>query len=259
MLTLTRPIISLDCEMTGVNAKIDRIVQIGLIKVYPDGTRKEWQTLVNPKMPIPVESTKVHGITDEMVENAPTFAALAPTLLAGFKDVDYVGFNVGFDLGFLEEEFKRVNLVFTRGKVIDGYRIFIKFERRDLTAAVEKYLGEKIEDAHDALADARNALRVVEAQLEFYPELPQTVDELHALFFETVEDGRVDPAGKFVWRNGVAVLGFGKHAGQPLRDCGDYLKWMLKGDFSEETKMICREALAGRYPKKSVEKSTENV
>lgn len=251
LLQLTRPLVSLDLETTGIHTKVDRVVQIGIIKIYPDGSQKEWKTLINPEMLIPSEATKVHHITDEMVGSAPHFSELAPKLLAGFQECDFIGYNIKFDLSFLNMEFGKCGLVFTSGKIVDGFRIFQRQEPRNLVAAKRFFLGEDFKEAHDALEDARASIQIVEAQLERYPELPRSVSELHALFNETISPEHVEASGKISWRNGEAALSFGKHGGVLLRDAPrQYLAWMATGDFSEEVRRIAREAMNGKFPKK---------
>lgn len=252
ILKLERPLVSLDLETTGIHSVIDRIIQIGIIKLYPDGKITEWSTLVNPNMLIPREATEVHHITNEMVDHKEPFPFFAPKLLQGFKDCDFCGYNLKFDLGFLTAEFKRIGLTFTPGKVIDSFRLFQRCEPRNLQAAMKFYLNEEFPEAHDALADAKAVLRIIEAQLEKYPGLPRTVDELHALIFETVSAGHVDSGGKIAWRHGVAILNFGKHSGVALKDVPKpYLKWLADSDFPPDVKLIAKDAVNGIYPTKT--------
>jgi DNA polymerase-3 subunit epsilon len=249
LIVLQRRICALDLETTGVNPNTDRIIQIGVIRIEVDGTLKEGVQLVNPGCPIPPESTAVHGITNEMVQDKPRFETLAPGLFAGLKEADLCGFNISFDIRFLIAEFSRHKFDYKPGKIIDGMKIFHKYYRRDLSAAHREYCGEPFEGAHDALADARAALNVICAQLRRHTDLPRNVDDLHREFFETVAPGKVDVAGKLAWKNGKASINFGKHTGVPLDLVPkSYLEWMLTGDFPEETKEIIRNALKGVYP-----------
>jgi DNA polymerase III subunit epsilon len=253
VIPLNCPLIVIDVETTGHHRKVDRIVQIGLIKIYPDGDRNEWQSYVHPTIPIPPEATKIHGITDEMVKDAPTFANLAPSLAAGFKGCDFGGYNVQFDLGFLEEEFRRVNRPgVINGRVVDAFAIYRRYHPRTLSDAVEEYLGRKMVGAHDAMVDARETLAVLEAQMaRHFNDLPDSVHGIHTLLFESADNGYVDPDGKLYWRYGEACLNFGEHAGTPLRLVGrDYLGWVLRKDFPEPFKKLVREALEGRYPRR---------
>lgn len=243
-ISITRPLICLDLETTGVHARTDRIVQIGLIKAYPDGRETAWKTLVNPTIPIPPEVTRdCHGISDRDVANAPPFRDLAPKLAKGFMNCDLTGFNVKFDRGFMIEEFRRCGIQLVAGlldgEVVDSYRIFQAKEKRDLEAAVRFYLGEEMTDAHDAMADARYALRVLAAEVKRY-SLPNTLAGISAAF-EKAGD-KYD--GKIIVKNGVLCLNFGKWAGTPLKQIErSYLSWVLSKDFPASVKQAIMEIL----------------
>lgn len=251
MFQLTRPLCSIDLETTGINHVNDRIVQVGIVKLNLDGTQKEWQSLVNPLVPIPKEASDVHHITDEMVANAPTFQQLGPGLFKAFEDVDFCGYNLkAFDLPFLASEFKRINLDFDISKysVVDAFRLFVLKTPRNLTAAVKHYLGEELPDAHDALADARASLRIAMAQLQMYEDVPKSPALIHAMLFNP-KGNNIDSDGKFYFENGEAVMNFGKYRNTQLRLIPkDYLNWVLRNNFSEEIKAICRDAIEGKYP-----------
>lgn len=253
MISLNCPLVGLDVETTGVHPTIDRIVQVGLVKLYPDGRRTEWQTLVNPGIKIPEEAIAVHHITNEMVKDVPSFARLAPTIVSGLKGCDYCGYNVGFDLRMLKAELERCGAPnILNGRIYDAYKVYSRFFPRHLTAAYREYVGKELSGAHDALIDARAAVEVMEAQLERHGgELPSDMEGLHKLFFETPPPGAVDSEGKLVWRNGHAVFNFGKYPGVPLAVVDrSYLQWILKGQFSDELKKFVSDALEGRYPEK---------
>lgn len=250
---LERPLIWLDCETTGVQPKVDRIVEIGLIKLYPDGRMTSWETKIHPEMAIPREVVKVHGIDDEKVKDAPKFRDIAPKIVTGLKDCDIGGFNVGFDIKFIKQELERLKIglgaFLDNAKIIDAYRIFTQREPRDLTAAIEFYLGGPRDGAHSALPDAMAAMQVFWAQLQRYPDLPRNVGELHTIYFEKIAEGHVDPEGKLAWRHGQVTINFGKHAGTPLRMVErKYLEWMVNAEFSETVKTVIRQALAGQFP-----------
>ena len=287
-LTLDRPIVSLDLETTGIDIKTDRIVQIGICKVSVEGVVTEWETLVNPSVPIPKEASDVHGITDAKINTcqkcgmksgdtdrhvglgehphaftpAPSFRAIAPMLAMGLEGCDLLGYNLGyFDVKLLAKEFNRVGIAWTPGRIVDGFKIFQRMFPRNLTAAVREYLDTDLVGAHGALVDARAALLVVEAQMQRHGELPRTVQGLHDMFFVEPRDaGSLDPDGKIVWRtiNGAAeaCIGFGKkHNGKTLRevkafDPGFLKDFILKGDFNSVVQQIAREALEGRFPEK---------
>ena len=253
-LKLNAPLIIFDVETTGHHRKVDRIVQIGLVKYYPDGQKKEWMSYVNPTIPIPPESTEVHKITDEKVKDAPKFADLATKLAAGFKGCDYGGLSIDFDIGFFEEEFKRLTpQKIMVGRRIDAMAIYRKYFPRSLTDAVREYLRKEMVGAHDALVDARETAEVLVAQLERHPELSSSVQDLHHEFNEVPQNGHVDPEGKLYWRYNEATINFGSHAGEKLREVPrGWLKWVLENDFSDNFKEIVRAALSGQYPVRSV-------
>ena len=249
-LSLNCPLVGLDLETTGTHPKVDRIVQIAIVKMYPEGRITEWQTLVNPGMSIPPETTAVHGITDEMILGQPTFEDLAPALASGLKGCDYAGYNVRFDLRFLTEEFRRVRArpeQFLNGRLLDGCVIFQREEQRSLSAAAQFYLGEEHVGAHDAMADVKMSLRVIAAQIERY-KLPTSVEELYQHYFEAIEGNNVDPDGKLVRKHGEIVLNFSNRAGTPIAklDMG-FLSWIMKGDFTPSVKTVIREEIGRRH------------
>jgi DNA polymerase-3 subunit epsilon len=258
-LTLTRPLVVLDLETTGLDPATDRIVEIGCVKLasagrdsQPGREVRSWR--VNPGRPIPPASAQVHGITDADVATCPTFDALAREVHGFLEGCDLSGFHVeAFDLPLLAHEFERAGIDFPgwAPHVVDTRSLFVLREPRGLAAALSFYCGRELVGAHGAVADAVAAADVLLAQIERYPDLPASVDALHAACHPVAADA-VDAAGKVRWVGGEAVLGFGKHTGKPLRqlaaDTPDYLRWMLAADFPADTKRIIGEALAGRYP-----------
>lgn len=258
-LKLTRPLVFFDLETTGVDPDNDRIVQLALIRVEPDGARTTYETLVNPQRPIPPQATAVHGITDDDVKDQPPFGGVVERVEAMLAGCDLAGYNsIRFDGPLLQAELRRAGseLDLRAAKHLDALVIFRLMEPRNLTAAYRKFCGKELVDAHSALADTEATLEVLDAQVAFYDAVPSDVDALHALC--NPDEGRfVDRGRKFVWNDeGQAVFTFGKHNGEVLNvvaaDKGKrgYLEWMLNKDFSEEVKGILREALAGVYPRK---------
>lgn len=256
-LTLTRPLVCVDLEATGVWPGHDRIVQIATAKVFPDGAVSTWASLVNPEQPIPAETTAIHGITDTIAADAPTFAELASTIGSILSGSDLTGYNVErFDRRLLAAEFRRAELddPTDGARVVDAYTIFLRQEPRSLDAALRFY---DIEDAlatrqaHDARSDVEATVGVLVAQLERYPDVPRTVEGLHEWLYPR-NPNRIDADGKIVWRNGVATVAFGAQAGTSLADLAatdrGFLEWVLRKDFSDEVKAIVRDALAGRFP-----------
>ncbi len=248
ILTLDRPLVALDLETTGVYHNSDRIVQLGFVKIYPSGEVTEHEMLINPTIPIPLDSTAVHGITDEMVAEEPTFQMISQTLWITLRECDLCGYNLrSFDSKFLTAEFARCHMKLPETRMIDPYIIWKKYSSHNLTSAVKTYLGEQLENAHSALADAKAALRVFRAQLLKHEDLPRDIDELHRLFFE--KSDTLDPDRRLAWRDGVVVINFGKYAGVPLKDVDrGYLGWILNGQFSPELKVIIRDAINGKFP-----------
>ncbi len=256
-LKLERALVTFDLETTGLDIEQDRIVEISCVKTDVEGRREVWTRRVNPQRPISPEATRVHGIRDEDVANAPTFEMLAEPLRRFLAGCDLSGFNVErFDLPLLAKEFERVGLRFPEEgtRIIDSWRIFLKKEPRDLSAAYRLYCGKELERAHSAEADAVAAADVLLAQVEKYSDLPETVDALDE-FCHPVEPHWIDPDGKIVWSNDVPVLSFGKHKGKPLQELAanhpDYLQWICGKDFSPAVIQICRDALSGRFPDRS--------
>ena len=240
-LNLTRPIVFFDLETTGTSVTSDRIVEISLIKVFPDGHVEEKSRRINPERHIPEESTAIHHITDEDVKDAPTFKQVAKSLHELFADSDIAGFNSNkFDVPLLIEEFGRVGMAFdVAGRnFIDVQGIFHKMEQRTLVAAYRFYCGKELTDAHSAAADTRATYEVLLSQLDRYPDLKNDVTALA----EFSSGGRnVDLAGRMVYDdNHEPIFNFGKNKGKKVRDVirhePGFVQWMLQGDFPKETK-----------------------
>lgn len=240
-LKLVRPIIFFDLETTGTNITKDRIVEISLIKVMPDGTESEQSTRINPEMHIPAEATEIHHITDADVADKPTFKSLASKLVKFFEGCDLGGFNSNrFDIPMLIEEFRRAGITFdiSRTKMVDVQTIYHKREPRTLSAAYKFYCGKNLDEAHSASADTRATYEVLKAQLQYYGDLPTDIDGLA----EYSSHGRnVDFVGRLVWNDDKKeVINFGKHKGklaeQVLRDDPGYYGWIMQGDFPQNTK-----------------------
>lgn len=245
-LTLTRPLVFFDTETTGVDAANDRIIEISLLKLFPDGTEEIKTFLINPGIPIPAEATLVHGIKDEDVKDKPSFAQLAPTLLEILINSDLCGYNLlRFDYPLLRMEFSRNNIAFnTLGiNLIDPMRIFMKNEPRDLTAALKFYCNEDLTEAHSAEADIKATKKILLAQIQKYDDVPGTVTELSAYSTEG-QKRNADITGKLLYNElNEIVFGFGKNKGKKITEDPDYAKWMLSTDFPEDTKSIIRQLL----------------
>ena len=254
---LNRAIVFFDLEGTGLNIMRDRIVEICAIKIQPDGQQDVKKRLINPEIPIPPEVTEIHGISDEDVKNEPTFKQVSKSFFEFIEDCDLGGFNIiKYDIPLIIQEFKRCGLVFSTldKKIVDVQRIYHKMEPRTLSAALQFYCQDKHEDAHGSEADTLATIKVLEAQIDRYEEVPHSVEELDE-FCNPSDPSFIDREGKLKWHNNEAVIGFGQKSGMSLKLLAEsetsYLKWILRGDFSEEVKTIVRDALVGRFPVKS--------
>lgn len=238
-LKLDSTAICFDLETTGADVVKDRIVSIALSFLYPEGRRVDKYMLVNPGIPIPEGATEVHGISDEMVKDAPRFAQIAKSLFAQMDGIDLAGFNIkGFDIPLLAEEFARVDLHFpAKGiKVFDALGIFMNMERRRLSDAMKFYCGREITDAHNAAGDVESTIEVLTAQVERYAlETPHDI-ELHGRGKwegeELVMNDIYDPAGKlYVDDDGDVCYAFGKAKDTKVRMDPGFGGWMMRQDF----------------------------
>lgn len=245
-LKLRNPLVFFDLETTGINIVKDRIVEICYVKVWPNGKEESRTYRVNPGMPIPPESTAIHGITDEDVKDCPTFKEIAKTLASQIEGCDLAGYNSNrFDIPLLAEELLRagVDIDLNRRKFIDVQTIFHKMEQRTLTAAYKFFCDKNLEDAHTAEADTMATYEVLKAQLDRYPELENDVNFL-AKF--SSYGNNVDFAGRLVYNEkGEEVINFGRYKGQVAADVLEkdpgYYGWILNGDFPLNTKKIFTE------------------
>ena len=246
MLELKRPLATFDLETTGVNVAQDRIVEISIIKLNPDGSEETLTELVNPGMPIPAESSAVHGITDDKVADKPQFKELAPRIKEFIVDADLSGYNcLKFDVPLLMEEFLRNEVDFSmkNRKVVDVQNIFHKLEQRTLVAAYKFYCNGDLTNAHSAEADTRATLEVLKAQVEKYHELDGDVEMLSDF---SKRGNAVDFAGHIVeGENGVPVFNFGKNKGKTvievLKTNPGYYGWMMDAQFPSYTKKVLTE------------------
>lgn len=240
MLQLKKPLAVIDLETTGTNLGLDRIVEIAIVKILPDGTRNVKRKLINPEIPIPTGASDVHGITDDMVKDAPTFKQVAQELKQVLDGCDLGGYNSNrFDVPLLMEEFLRAQVDFDmrNRKLLDVQNIFHKMEPRTLGAAYKFYCNKTLDGAHSAEVDASATFEILVAQLEHYPVLGNNVESI----LKTIgEDVIVDFARRFVMENGIEVFNFGKFKGRPVTDVlksePQYYDWMMKGDFPQHTK-----------------------
>ena len=242
-LKLNRPIAFIDLETTGVNVASDRIVEIAILKVHPNGDKEMKSQRINPTITIPPEIVAIHGISNEDVKDAPTFKEVAKQWSNFIEGCDLGGYNSNkFDVPLLAEEFLRADVEFdvSTRKLVDVQNIFHRMEQRTLAAAYQFYCGKPLEHAHSAEADISATHEVLEAQLERYADLKAEVDFLADFSSRT---NNVDLAGRVVYNNkGVPVFNFGKHNGKPVTEVftnePSYYNWMMNGDFPLYTKKV---------------------
>lgn len=242
-LQLTRPIVFIDLETTGTNKQQDRIVEICVIKINPNGTEETLKSVINPKIPIPVESIQIHGIKDIDVQGMPTFEEFSKKLIDFIEGCDLGGFGTNFDLTVLECEFKRSGINYSREgrKILDVKLIYNKLEPRDLSSAHLKYCGKILENAHRADVDVRATIDVLESQLEQNSILPRDISNL-CEFCNPIDPSWIDSDGKFAWFDGKAIINFGKHQNKTLEFMSksdiSYLQWIINTDFPIEAKIL---------------------
>ena len=245
-LNLRNPLVFFDLETTGIDIAKDRIVEISMVKVMPNGEEIVKTRRINPGMPIPPESTAIHGITDEDVKDCPKFKEIAKSLAAQIEGCDLAGFNSNrFDIPMLAEEFLRagVDVDLNRRKFIDVQTILHKMEQRNLTAAYKFYCNKDLANAHSAEADTMATYEVLKAQLDRYPELENDVNFLSKYSSFT---NNVDFAGRMVYNEkGQEVINFGKYKGrlveEVLKSDPSYYAWIMNGDFPLNTKKMLTE------------------
>lgn len=246
-LTVSRPLAIIDLETTGVNVATDKIIEIAIIKLLPDGTTVNKRKLINPQVAIPQSSSDVHGITNEMIKDAPTFKQVANEIKQFLDNCDLGGYNSNrFDIPMLVEEFLRAGLDFSMEgrKLVDVQKIFHFMEQRTLSAAYKFYCNKALANAHSAEADAMATLEILHAQVVRYPEIGLTIESILNCIGD---EDCVDFARRMVMADGIEIFNFGKHKGKPVAEVlkaePQYYDWMMKGDFSLHTKQKLTEIL----------------
>ncbi len=252
-LNLKNPLCFFDLEATGISIANDRIVEIAMIKLMPNGETLRKVHKVNPTIPIPPESTAIHGISDEDVKDKPTFKEIAKECAKFLEGADLSGFNIlKFDVPMLVEEFLRADVEFDyrRKKIIDAQRIFHFMEKRTLAAAYKFYVNKEIENAHSAEADTEATIEVLKAQVEKYngQDVTDGLGKKVGVILNDMESlnqlsssQQVDLAGRMVYNHkGVEVFNFGKHRNKSVTEIlqqePSYYDWIMKGDFPLDTK-----------------------
>lgn len=255
-LKLERPLLFFDLETTGLNVSKDRIVEICMLKVFPDGTKEEKTMRLNPECPIPPECSAIHGIYDRDVIDKPTFAQAANEIEDFFADCDIAGYNSNkFDIPLLVEEFLKIgkHLDMRNRKIIDVQQIYHKMEPRNLTAAYKLYCHKDLENAHSASADTFATFEVLDAQIAYYQgvKYESKSGEISIPVTPNVKDlsdfsrnnRNVDYAAHIIFNdNDVEIFNFGKHKGRPVEEVfrteRAYYDWMMKSDFPLNTKEV---------------------
>ena len=267
ILKLKNPLAFFDLETTGINITHDRIVEISILKILPSGEEEKLTSLINPGIPIPIESSLIHGIYDEKVKDAPHFNDIAKSLLKFLEGCDLAGFNIlKFDVPVLVEEFLRtgINFDISKKKLIDAQKIFHLMEKRNLTAAYKFYCGETLVDAHSAEADTKATYEIFKKQIERYNG--QEVEDMKGNKLGIIENDMeavhkitlqkmVDLAGRMVYNDdGDEVFNFGKHKGKKITDVLEkepmYYDWIQKNDFTLDTKRKLTEIKLRQFNKK---------
>ena len=244
ILQLNKPIVFFDLETTGIKVAVDRIVEISILKIFPNGNKESKTWLVNPTVPIPEETTLIHGITNEKVVNEPTFSELSDDIYRLIENCDLAGFNSNkFDIPLLAEEFLRAGIEFNmkNRKAVDIQNIFHKLEQRTLIAAYKFYCDKELTNAHSAKADTNATYEILLAQLDKYAELENNIDFLSEF---SERGGKFADLAGFIRYNqkGEEVLSFGKYRDITLKqiwnDNPGYFSWIKQADFPLYTKNI---------------------
>jgi DNA polymerase-3 subunit epsilon len=259
--SLTRPVVFFDIEATGTDPMSDRIVELSAVRVDPPPASlrspRTWR--INPEMRIPSEASEIHGIVNDDLGEAPTFADIVPEIAEVFAGADLAGFSIGrFDVRILAAELARAGSVLdlSQSRVIDAQVIYHQREPRNLSAALRFYCDRELIDAHGAQADTIAALEVFAGQLARYDDLPLDLDALHDES-SAHNDAYCDAQRRFMWRDNEPVFNFGRMRGKSLRVIASdpierkYLRWFLEGSFDEDAKGIVREALLGRIRRRT--------
>ncbi len=276
---LERDTVFFDIEATGLNVLKDRIVQIALIKYFKDGRpSEEIEMLINPGMHITKEAMEVHGITPEMLKDKPSFVEVGEKLWSYFKNADLGGYNSDrFDIPMLMEEFNRCGIMMDISNIrtIDVQKIFYKMEPRTLDAAVRFYCNKKIENAHDAMADVKATVDVLQGMMTKYKERdyedrdgnivekPITDNISHIAEF-TKDKRTVDVTNRLKYGpDGTIVFNFGKYLGQPaaevLKRDKHYYNWIMEKDFSIQVKQIVKKLVSEKEPQKDKPSSSNTL
>jgi len=253
---ITKPLIVFDLETTGTWVERDKIVEIGMVRLTPDGQRQDYVKRVNPGMPIPVNVSRIIDITDDDVKDAPRFKEIAKEVIEFIGDADLGGFNIQrFDLPLLERELLEAGLSFhwKERDIYDAQKIYHIHEKRDLMAAYQLYCNKELTNAHTALGDAEATVEIFESQVKKYGQEEEGIESLKDFDYEQ-SSAYFDAERKFCWWNGNLYPAFGKyrrkkHIKDIAKNDRSYLEWIFTSDFSDEIKAMVEKALSGEFPK----------
>lgn len=252
-MNLSRPLVFLDLETTGIDTKTDRIVEISMVKYYPNKSQDIKTRLINPKIPIPVEASEVHGIYDKDVQDKPSFGEVAEEILLFIQDTDLAGYNSNrFDIPLLFNEFERNGYKWTwkNHKLIDVGNIYKALNPRTLSDAYKHYTGKNLDDAHSAEADtiATKEILFTMIELGIHDESLGEVSSVEDLaLFSNFGKKVLDLNGSFLLDdNNEVILNIGKYRGNPARNHLDFVSWMYSKDFPSDTLDICSQLLSGK-------------
>lgn len=261
---ISKPLVVFDLETTGTWIEKDKIVEIGMIKCLPDGSKKDYVKRVNPGMPIPLSVSKITGITSEDVKDAPPFKTIAAEVLSFIDKYDLAGFAIErFDLPILEREMVEAGLKFERGDrvIYDAQKIYHIHEKRTLVAAYQFYCNKDLVKAHSAMGDAEATIEILDDQVRRYGTEKEGIESLKELDYARSME-YFDKERKFRWWNGELYPVFGKFARRhSIKEIAQkepsYLEWILNQDFTEDVKLMVKGALEGKFPEPSTKSDTE--
>jgi len=253
---ITNPLVVFDLETTGTWVEKDKIVEIGMVKLMPDGMRQDYVKRVNPGIPIPINVSRIIDITDNDVKDAPPFKEIAKEVIEFIGDADLGGFNIQrFDLPVLERELLEAGLNFhwKERAIYDAQKVYHIHEKRDLMAAYQLYCNKELTNAHTALGDAEATVEIFESQIKKYGEEEKGIESLKDFDYEQ-SSAYFDAERKFCWWNGNLYPAFGKyrrkkHIKDIVKNDRSYLEWIFGADFNDEIKAMIGDALRGVFPK----------
>lgn len=243
-------VVIFDIETTGLSSDRDQIIELSFQRGLSEGDpQQSWR--IKPEVPISPQAQAVHGISLGDLLDCPKFSDLAPEIYKALDSCDtLMGYNIEFDLNFVQAELRRAKhqeLELSKKTLLDPMRLWQSCEPRRLEDAYQRFIGKKLEKAHSSAADVRATGLVFTGMLKSF-QLDQKDWDAIVKLATPMKRSWIGPSHHIQWREGVAILGFGKHYGKPIaalaqESKGEYLKWMLERDFPEHVRSIAAEAL----------------